>query len=262
MFDALYIGATGLRGQQMQLDSIAQNVANLHTVGYRRNVVSFAEIAAALAPQTAREIDASQATTGNVRMVGAGALPTMTLATGTGELRETGDALNVAISGVGFLEVTRTDGTPAYTRAGQLSVNNDGMLTAADGSPLSARIQIPTDAHDLRISAAGVVTTLVGDRADAIELGKIELANFSVSSGLRPIGDNLYAATAQSGEPRFFTPGDNGLGTLRQGFLENSNVQMTDELVNLMLAQRAFEMNSKVVQAADQMLSITNGLFR
>jgi flagellar basal-body rod protein FlgG len=266
MFDALYIGATGMRGQQMQIDAIAQNVANLNTVGYRRRTVSFAEVAASIASGANINVmsDATQTTStaDAMRVLGAGAMPTVTLSNLPGELKQTSDPLSVAIDGVGFLEVTRPDGSPAYTRAGQLRVNADGMLANADGSPLAAHIQIPSDAHDLRIDPHGVVSATVGDSADPIELGKIELAEFSNAASLKPLGDNLYAATEQSGEARVAAAGELGMGTLKQGFVENSNVQMSDELVNLMLAQRAFELNSKIIQAADQMLGIANGLYR
>jgi flagellar basal-body rod protein FlgG len=251
-----------MRGQQLQIDTIAQNVANMQTVGYKRNVVSFSEVAASIASATAVPNGVGAANDVGTHLQGAGVLSTLAVSNAAGDLRQTNDPLNVAIDGAGFLEIIRGDGTPAYTRNGQLHVNTDGMLTLADGSTLNARIQIPTDAHDLRILANGTVTALVGDRADPIELGKIDLVNFSNTAGLKPLGDNLYARTEQSGEPQISAPGEARLGLLKQGFLESSNVQMTDELVNLMLAQRAFELNSKIIQAADQMLGITNGLYR
>jgi flagellar basal-body rod protein FlgG len=242
MFDALYIGATGMRSEQLQIDTIAQNVANLNTVGYRRSVVSFAEVAASLAPTTATQTLGKVSGQAEAQVVGAGVLPTVAMSNAVGDMRQTGDPLNLAIDGQGMLEVTRADGTPAYTRAGQLHVSPEGMLATADGSLLASRIQIPSDAHELRISATGVVSAMVGDSPDAIELGKIDIVNFSNTAGLKPIGDSLYASTAQSGDPQSAAPGESGLGTLKQGFLENSNVQMTDELVNLMLAQRGFEL--------------------
>lgn len=264
MFDALYIGATGMRGQQMQIDAVANNVANLNTVGFKRSTVSFAEIVAAFAGASAslEGAPAIVASSQTGRANGAGAMPTLTLSTLAGELKQTGDPLNVAIDGSGYLELVRADGSAAYTRAGQLRVDADGWLTAADGSPLAARIEVPADARDLHIAADGRVTAVLADGADPTELGRIELIGFANPSGLQSLGDNLYAATAQSGEPQTAVAGEQGFGILRQGFVEGSNVQMTDELVTLMLAQRAFEMNSKVIQAADQLLAITNGLYR
>jgi len=259
MFDALYIGATGLRGRQLEIDSIAQNVANLQSVGYRRNVVSFAEM---VASSTSTDLVGALSETNAMRVMGAGALPSLTLSTGEGELRQTREALHIAVDGQGFLEVMRPDGTPAYTRAGVLTITNERMLATADGAVLSARIQVPPDVRNLRIDANGVVSAMAGEREEYIELGRIELTTFTNPGGLQAAGGGTYVATAQSGEPQVGTPGERAFGAIRQGFLEGSNVQMTDEIVSLMLAQRAFELNSKVVQAADQLLSITNGLYR
>jgi flagellar basal-body rod protein FlgG len=252
-----------MRGQQTQIDTIAQNVANLNTVGYRRSVVSFAEVAAAVGA-SAPVTDSTQisAAADSARTLGAGAVPTISLSLAGGALKQTGDPLNIAIDGQGFLEVMRADGTPAFTRAGQLRVNADGLLAFADGSPLASRIAIPSDVQNLQIAANGQVSALVGSDTDATELGRIELVGFANASGLKSVGDNLYVATTQSGDPQVGAPGESSLGMLKQGFVENSNVQMSDELVNLMLAQRSFELNSKIIQAADQMLGITNGLYR
>jgi flagellar basal-body rod protein FlgG len=263
MNDALYIGATAMRGQQLQIDTIAQNVANLNTVGYRRRTVSFAEIASTIANESNTGVHGgAQNSTGRVSILGAGAMPTVAISNALGELKSSGDPLSIAIDGLGFLEVIREDGSTAYTRAGQLRVNTDRMLTTADGSMLATRIQLPSDANNLHISALGVVTTEVSDGTGPVEIGRIDLAQFSNAAGLKPMGDNLYAATAESGEAQVGPAGEQNLGLIRQGFLETSNVDMSEELINLMVAQRAFEMSSKIIQAADQMLSITNGLYR
>jgi flagellar basal-body rod protein FlgG len=259
MFDALYVGATGMRGQQLQIDTIAHNLANLNTVGYRRSLTSFAEISTAL---SASEIAAMSVSGAAAASRGAGSIARVTLSSSTGELKVTGEPLDVAIDGVGFFEVIRSDGTPAYTRAGKLKVDADGMLATADGSVLASQIQIPTDAQEIRIGADGRVMAVVGADADAVEVGRLELTMLSNPTALKAVGDNLFVAPAQAGEPQSGAPGELGLGTLRQGYLESSNVQMADELVTLMLAQRAFEMNARVVQAADQMMSITNSLYR
>lgn len=255
MFDALYVGATGMRGQQLQIDTIAHNIANLSTVGFRRGVLSFAEITAAASAD-----DTAAAPRTGLR--GAGVVANVVASSVAGELKQTREPMNVGIDGVGFMEVVRADGTLAYTRAGTLSVNADGLLAAVDGLPLSARIQVPTDTRDVGIAADGRVTVLAGEGEDRIEIGQIELAAFANAGALRAVGDNLYSAPAEAGEPRMAAPGELGLGSLRQGFVESSNIQLTDELVSLLLAQRAFELNSRVIQAADQMLSITNGLYR
>jgi len=260
MFDALFVGATGMRGQQQQIDTIAHNMANLNTVGFRRGVASFAEVSAALAATSLRESALGQNVAPLLR--GAGTVSSVNLSMLAGELRQTSETLDVAVDGIGFIEVTRADGTPAYTRAGNLRINEDGLLSAADGSPLAARIEIPTDARGIKILGDGRVTVLGADGEASIEVGQIELAAFPNPGALSAAGNNLYVAAADAGEPQIAAPGQLGMGVLRQGYVESSNVNMGDEMVTLMLAQRAFELNARVVQAADQMLSITNGLYR
>lgn len=260
MFDALFVGATGMRGQQLQIDTIAHNMANINTVGFHRGVASFAEVSAALAASAMAESTPALSAASSVR--GAGVATGVNLSMLAGEMRQTGESLNVAIDGLGFLEVIRSDGMPAYTRAGNLKINDEGLLSAADGSPLAARIEVPTDAREVRILENGRVTVLGADGDEPIEIGQIDLVAFPNPQALSAAGGNLYVASAAAGEPQIAAPGELGMGSLRQGYLESSNVQMADEMVALMLAQRAFELNARVVQAADQMLSITNGLYR
>lgn len=259
MDDALYVAASGMRGQQLQIDTIAHNLANLNTVGFRRAIASFSEVSAALADGTD---PAGEAQSPAMIARGAGVSSSLALSSVAGELKPTGEALDVAIDGIGFLEVLRTDGTPAYTRAGKLRINEDRLLTTLDGSPLSARIEIPSDTRKVDILPDGRVTVLVGDSDAPVELGQIEVAAFPNPAALIAAGANLYIAPPAAGEAQVAAPGELGMGTLRQGFLESSNVQLADELVTMMLAQRAFELNARVVQAADQMLSITNSLYR
>jgi len=258
MTDALYVAATGMRAHQTQVDTIANNVANVNTTGFRRETVNFSSVMAALQSGATDPLGTSVRDTLASR--GAGAIASLQLSTNGGELKQTQQPLDVAIDGRGFFEVTLPDGTPAYTRAGALSLDTDGMLASA-GLPLSGRIAVPADANDLRITPDGRVLANLPDRQD-VELGNIELAGFANPAGLESMGDNLFRATASSGEMRLGTPGETGNGSLRQGYLESSNVQLVDELVSLMVAQRGFEMNSKIVQAADQMLGITNALYQ
>jgi flagellar basal-body rod protein FlgG len=260
MFDALYVGATGMRGQQLQIDTIAHNLANVNTIGFRRNVTTFAEVSAAL--QSARTFDLTRDDIANVVARGAGVMSTVTASSQAGELKPTGEPLDIAIDGAGFFEVIRADGTPAYTRAGKFKIDADGTLTTVDGSSLASRIDIPTDARQVTIQPNGHVTALVGDADEPIDIGQFELVTFANPAALQAAGNNLHVAPAAAGDPRTAAPGEDGVGVLRQGFVESSNVQLTDELVSLMLAQRGFELNARVVQAADQMLSITNSLFR
>lgn len=257
MFDALYVGAAGMRGQQLQIDTIAHNLANLNTIGFRRGVTTFSEVSAALATTAASGVlgDSSES------FRGAGIATGVTLSSRPGELRQTGESLDVAIDGMGFIEVIRSDGTPAYSRAGRLRVNDNGELATADGSPLAAGIQIPSDARQIVITEDGRVLAS-NEQGDSVELGQLELVTFPNATALRPAGGNLYLADANAGHPESAAAGQSGMGRFRQGFVESSNVQMADELVTMMLAQRAFELNSRVVQAADQLMSITNSLYR
>jgi flagellar basal-body rod protein FlgG len=257
MFDALYVGAAGMRGHQLQIDSIAHNLANLNTVGFRRGIATFSEVSAALSTTAVNGVFADNADA----FRGAGISASVTLSSHAGELRQTGEPLDVAIDGLGFIEVIRADGTPAYARAGRLRINDNGELATLDGSPLAAGIQVPSDARNIKITEDGRVQATT-DSDESVELGQIELVTFPNATALRPLGANLYAADAATGDPQAATPGQSGMGVLRQGYIESSNVQMADELVTMMLAQRAFELNSRVVQAADQLMSITNSLYR
>ena len=260
MFDAMQISATGMRAHQLQIETISHNVANMNTVGFRRKLVSFSEVSAdaiaALSGATAGELQAPAGTRG------AGSFANVSLSSLAGELRRTGEALDVAIDGAGFIEVLRTDGSVAYTRSGSLHLNEVGELSTATGEVLAAEISIPAGANNVQISSDGRVLAVLNGESVATQLGQIELISFANPAALTAVGDNLYVATEQAGEIQAGAPGQSGMGALRQGYLEASNVQMIDELVALMIAQRAFEMNSRVAQAADQVQSITNGLIR
>ncbi len=261
MFDSFYIGATGMVAHQNDLDAIANNLANVNTTGFRRGVVSFSEVSAQLTPSAPEAIHQLSAAAGSAA-AGAGSIAQLSLSTLAGPLQNTGQPLDVAVNGAGFLEVLRSDGTTAYTRAGALQINSDGLLAVGDGSPLSSQIQVPADAQNLTIAADGKVTATVPNSTTPVLLGRIELVNFPNSAALNVIGGTQYTAPTEAGTAQTGAPGSSGLGTLQQGYLETSDVQMTQEMVTLMLAQRGFELNSKVVQAADQLWQMTNGLAR
>lgn len=260
MFDALYIGATGMRAQQTQVDTVANNVANLNTTGFRRSVVSFEDMTSALTPLgTDPVLQAVRSTLATVR--GAGAYAINTLSTTAGPLTQTSQPLDIAINGNGFIEVTRADGTPAYTRAGSLEINSDGQLALADGTPLAGRFVFPSDMTSVQINSDGKVYAVVTGQSP-VEVGQIQLANFANPAALQAIGSNLFVATPDSGEARSGVASEQGLGTIQQGWLETSNVQLVEELTSMMVAQRGFELNGRVIQAADQMMAITNSLYR
>jgi len=259
MIDALYIGAAGMAAQQTTVDTISNNLANVNTPTYKKSRVSFEDmvyrpVVTKSLLENSENVDIKLGT--GVSVTGIGKLFTL------GDLKKTDNSLDVAIKGQGFLEVIMPDGSSAYTRAGTLAVNRDGMLSAAGGNSLMQMIRVPPDTKELFIDADGMVRATLPNEAKPVELGQIELAVFPNPGGLNPSGDNLYSLTDRSGQPLFAKPGSDGSGGLIQGYLESSNVQLVEEMVNLMLAQRAYEVNTKIVQAADEMLSMSNNLRR
>ncbi|HEY4211197.1 MAG TPA: flagellar hook-basal body complex protein [Steroidobacteraceae bacterium] len=260
MFDALYIGAMGMRAQQSQVDTIANNVANLNTVGFRRSEVSFSAVTAAMDPTSVDPVQQASMAAQLVR--GAGTLAHISMSADGGQLKQTSAPLDLAIDGAGFFEVVRADGSSAYTRAGNLQLNADGTLAAADGTPLAGHLQFSPDTQSIQIAADGTVTAVVGGQTQPVQVGRIELASFTNPAGLQAIGSNLFVATAESGEARLGPASQEGRGAIRQGYLESSNVQLTDELSSMLVAQRSFELDGRVIQAADQMMAITNSLYR
>jgi flagellar basal-body rod protein FlgG len=261
MLDSLFIGATGMQAQQASLDVIANNMANINTAGFKRSRLSFEDL-------LYRTLPGATAASGSL-LGGMGTSVALTDKVFTvGEVKQTGQPYDLAINGQGFFEVTLPDGSTAYTRSGVFHVATDGSLMTEDGYPLSAKITVPSNATAVTIAADGTVqATVPTDKAPAA-LGQIELVSFVNPSGLKPLGNNLFQATTDgdastnSGEPQPGTPGQNGMGTLSQGYLESSNVNLIEEMVNLVIAQRAYEVNSKVVMASDQMLGLSNGLYR
>ena len=259
MIDALYIGATGMQAQQLNVDSIANNLANINTSGYKRSRVSFDDLLyrdVARTAATAQSSDASGRAGVGVSLANISKIFTQ------GDLKKTDVPLDVAIQGQGFFEITLPDGSLAYTRSGHFQINRDGYLVTADGHPLKDQIQVPNDAREIVIQATGAVLANLPDEKDLVEIGQIELTNFVNPSGLSPQGSNLYVSTELSGESINGKPGESGFGTLAQGSLESSNVKLIEETLGLIVAQRAYEVNAKVIQAADEMLGMSNNLRR
>jgi flagellar basal-body rod protein FlgG len=258
MIDSLYIGATGMNAQQTGVDTTANNLANVNTAGFKRNRVEFED----LVYRTIARANAGDDSRPVVR-IGAGAAVAGTAKIfSAGDIKKTGEPLDVAINGNGFFEVVQADGTLAYTRSGNLRVNSEGQFTTVDGLRLSTPMQLPADTTSVRIEQDGRVFVRVPDQTEEVEVGRFELAAFTNPGGLSAVGDNLLVATDASGPAQLGVPAESGLGTLQQGYLESSNVKLIDELIGLILAQRAYEMNAKVVQASDEMLGITNNLHR
>jgi flagellar basal-body rod protein FlgG len=255
---AAAIAALGLEAHQRQLDVIANNLANMSTAGYKAERIQFQELVHQGLGATAA-LDAGQAAP--TQGAGVGIASRLRLFS-SGDLIQTGQALDVAIRGAGFLEVVLADGTSAFARGGRLQVTADGLLADAAGNPLKQSIHVGATARDIVIQPNGVVTAKLGAQDNAVEVGRIELANFSDPSSLTVLGQNLYQPSAQSGDPVVGAPGTDGLGSLAQGFTENSNVDINTEMVQLMAAQRAYAMNLKALEAADRMATLSNELVR
>lgn len=255
MIDSLYISASGLRGQQQQIDTISNNVANLQTPGFKRSRVSFIDMAV---QQPVASLDGSVAPS-----KGAGTRVAATLADfSSGDMRMTRNPLDLAIDGAGFLELQDANGQLRYTRAGQLKTDAEGFLASVSGHRLSAGIQLPLDASDLRIAADGEVTAMLPGETERTSFGHIELALFGSADALESMGENLFGLTDPSVVPALSRPGEHGAGQLLQGFLELSNVDLVDEMSSLVLAQRAYQLNARVLQASDQVLETINNLRR
>lgn len=261
MFDALYIGATGMHAQQAMVDVIANNLANLQTTGYKKGRVVFSELVAPALPQPVAGSGPGLPAALQGAGAGVSAATPARLFEG-GELKKTDSAWDIAIQGDGFLELTLPDGARAYTRGGTLKVNADGQLATQAGLPLKPGIFIPENAEAVQISATGRVQVRMLGQATPVDAGQLEIVRFANAAGLLAQGDNVYRATDASGEAITGRPGEDGVGTVAQGFLEGSNVRLVEEMVNLMVAQRAYEASAKVVQASDEMLGIVNGLRR
>jgi len=266
MFDALYIGATGMQAQQLNVDTIANNLVNASTPGFKKGRVSFTDLMLVEANrlgQTDMNGDSTQDTGPLATLARAGAgvgVTSLAKLFDQGTMNQTGSPFDVAIQGDGFFQVTQADGTMAYTRGGTLKVNPDGMLATQAGLPLKPGIAIPTDATSLTITNEGNVMVTVPNQSGAIQVGQLQLVRFSNPGSLLALGNNLFKASEDSGEPMVSSAGQDGLGTLQQGFIEGSNVKMVDEMVNLMVAQRTYEASVKVVQASDEMMGLINNL--
>lgn len=255
---ALHIAATGMSAQQMRVETISNNLANMSTTGYNARRAEFSDLHY---QQVARAgtINASDGTVLPTGIqLGLGVRPAaVSMQLQQGSVSATGGDLDVAIEGRGYLEVTLPSGQTAYTRDGGLKRTGDGLIVTADGHPVSPEIAIPADAVSIAINADGELYAHFRDGNPAQLLGQISLAGFTNPKGLEAIGSNLFTETEASGPALVSTPGQDGLGTLRQGYLEDSSVDAVREVTELIEAQRGYELNAKVITAADQMLAAT-----
>lgn len=262
MIRALWTAASGMMAQQLNTDVIANNLANVNTTGFKRSRADFQD----LLYQTMRPAGTSNASGSQIPVgiqIGHGTRPIAIQKMFTqGDYQETGNKLDLVIEGDGFFQVMMPDGSLAYTRAGSFKQDGQGRVVTSDGLIMKDQITIPQGALDVTIISDGTVQATMPDQIAPQQLGAIELARFTNPAGLSSIGKSLYVPTVASGTAVTGTPGMNGFGTIGQRFLEMSNVKVVEEMVNLIVAQRAYEINSKAIQTADEMLSISNNLRR
>jgi flagellar basal-body rod protein FlgG len=258
---ALSIAASGMQAQQLNVEVISHNIANMNTTGYKRQRAEFQD----MLYQNMERPGSTSSASGNILplgiQVGVGVqADAVGRITEQGGLTQTANPYDLAINGRGFLQVTLPSGQTAYTRAGNLAVNADGELVTTDGYSIEPSITIPPEATSVQITRDGLVEATMTGQTDPQQLGQLELASFINPPGLEAIGDNLFLETPASGTPNIATPGEPGFGTLMQGYLEISNVNAVEEISALIVAQRAYEMNARVITAADDMLEATTQL--
>jgi flagellar basal-body rod protein FlgG len=262
MLRALYTAATGMQAQQINIDTIANNIANVNTTGFKQGRAEFQD----LLYQNIRSAGtaSSSSTTYPVGLqLGMGTRPVATARIfSQGDFQQTGNPLDLVIQGQGFFQVRLPSGETGYTRDGTFHLNAQGSLVTADGNVLEPQLTIPPSAQNIVIGADGTVSVTLAGQNAAQQVGTIQLATFQNAGGLNPAGGNLFMATTASGDAITGTPGQTGLGTINQGFLEQSNVDIVKEMVNMIVAQRAYEVNSKAIKVADDMLSQINNLSR
>ena len=254
MIRSLWIAKTGLDAQQTQMDVISNNLANVGTSGFKRSRAVFEDLLyQTLRQPGAQSSEQTQLPSG--LQIGTGVKPVATERIFTqGNLQLTGNSKDVAIQGSGFFQVLMPDGTNSYTRDGSFQTDAQGQLVTSSGYPVQPAITIPNDAQTITIARDGTVSVIQPSSTAPVQVGILQLASFINPAGLQSMGENLYAETAASGTPSVNAPGSNGVGLLNQGYVETSNVNVVEELVNMIQTQRAYEINSKAIQTSDQML--------
>ena len=257
---ALSAAASGMEAQELKMSVIANNLANVSTNGYKKSRAEFQDVlydnlrAAGAQTANGEQIPAGLQVGQGVRTAGTQRIFSM------GDMRQTGHSFDVAIEGDGFFQVQQANGEVAYTRDGALKLDATGRMVTSDGQVIMPQITVPRDATQLTISRDGTVSAVQANAQNPVDLGNLTLVRFSNAAGLEPMGHNLYGITAASGEPMINPPGTGGTGSLAQGFLEGSNGRAVDEMIARITTQRAYEMGTKVIQAADQMLSSTSNI--
>ena len=260
MIRSLWTGTTGMHGQQLNIDVIANNLANVSTTGFKKSKADFQDLLYQTikvpGSQTSSE---TESPTGI--LIGLGVKPAAVTKVFTqGDLILTENELDIAIEGDGFLQVELPNGNTAYTRSGALKRDSTGRLTTSDGYPILPAVTIPDGSRQISIGETGIVSAVIGDDTESTELGTLELASFTNNAGLSAIGKNLFEETSASGTATTGEPGSDGYGTLLQTYLEGSNVNIVEELASMITTQRAYEINSKSIQTSDEMMQTVNNL--
>lgn len=261
MIRALWTASTGMQSQQVNMDVIANNLANVNSSGFKKSRADFQDILYQTSRAAGTGVDGGEVPTGVQVGLGSRVAAVQKVFT-SGDFQQTENELDVAIEGSGFFQVQMPDGTDAFTRSGALKKDSTGRLVTSDGYPIIPEVVIPEGATSITIGSGGTVDVMLDGESTSTQVGNIELVRFGNPSGLSSLGRNLYAETPTTGAPLSGTPGEEGFGTLSQGFLEGSNVNIMEEMVNMIAGQRAYEVNSKAIQTADEMLSMTSQLVR
>ncbi len=262
MIRSLWTAATGMQAQTLNIDVIANNLANVNTSGFKRSRADFQDLLyeSIRAPGVASS-SGTKVPTGIQLGHGVRTVATQKLFT-QGDFQATQNQLDMAIEGDGFFQILQPNGEVAYSRAGSFKLDSEGRVVTSDGFLIEPELTIPSDTRSISIGTDGTVSVLQAGETEATEIGNITLASFINPAGLNSIGRNLYLPTAASGSVITGTPGEDGLGTIAQGYIEMSNVSVIDEMVNMITAQRAYEINSKAIQASDEMLQLANNIKR
>ncbi len=262
MMQSLYTASTGMLAMQTQIDTTANNIANVNTIGFKKSRAEFADLMYRVMEYAGTSTsDTTKSPTGIE--VGLGVRPTaVNKIFSEGSLKQTGNQLDLAITGKGFFKLELPDGTQVYTKNGAFKVDQNGTIVNSDGYTLIPQIVIPPNATNISIGTDGTVTVIQPGQVQATQIGQIQTTAFINPAGLHSMGSNLYLETDASGQPVEGVPGIDGLGTLRQGFVELSNVELVVELTDLITGQRAYDANSKIITTSDQMLQTTNNLKR
>jgi flagellar basal-body rod protein FlgG len=260
MIRSLWTGTTGMNAQQLNIDVIANNLANVTTTGFKKSRADFQDLMYQIMKVPGSQSSADTTSPTGIQ-VGLGVRPAAVQKIFTeGDLIQTGNELDVAIEGAGFFQVEMPNGTTAYTRAGAFKRDGDGRITNSDGYPIAPAITIPDGSRQITISETGILSAIIGDDNTSTEIGALETVTFTNNSGLTAIGRNLFIESAASGTAQAAAPGDDGYGTLAQNYLEGSNVNIVEEMALMITTQRAYEINSKSIQTSDEMMQTTNNL--